>query len=55
MKSRPPNPVPTALIVGALGAIALAALAVWFLAMSPADPVAANNRPATAESPATGN
>ncbi len=43
MTRRPPNPVPTALIVGALGAIALAALAVWFLAINPSDPVAADD------------
>ncbi len=55
MTRRPPNPVPVTLIVGALGAIALAALAVWFLAINPADPVAANGRPAIAESPAEGN
>lgn len=55
MTRRPANPVPVALIVGALGAIALAALAVWFLAMNPSDPVAANGRPATAESPAERN
>ncbi len=55
MMRRPPNPVPVGLIVGALGAIALAALAVWFLAISPAGPVAADGRPVIAESPAKGD
>ncbi len=52
MTRRPRNPVPAALIVGALGMIALTALAVWFLAVNPSDPVAASDRPAITQSPA---
>ncbi len=55
MMRRPPNPLPVGLIVGALGAIALAALAVWFIALGPSDPVAAVDRPGIAESPAKGD
>ncbi len=38
MKKRPPDPVPAPMIIGALAAIALIALAVWFFSTTPAEP-----------------
>ncbi len=41
MKKRPPDPVPAPMIIGALAAIALIALAVWFFSTTPAEPAEA--------------
>lgn len=41
MKKRPPDPVPAPMIIGALAAIALIALGVWFFSTTPAEPAEA--------------